>query len=195
MNRAWIPPVAPSIDPLTGQFEGATRHYQKHFSQLAGLYADEAAFQQHLLEHNDPVVYEVWEHKASAGTGDLIFGTSVLQPGTVGAEFFFTAGHQHALPDRAETYYCLSGEGVMLMESPDGDLEVRSWSPGVMLYVPPYWIHRSVNTGSQVLVTLFTYSADAGQNYDLLRQHGGMRQRVFRSPQGWTLKDNLAYLR
>ncbi len=195
MSTEPIAPVATPIELPSGRIPDATRHYQKHFRDLQGLYADEAAFDAMLPEWQDQVVYEVWEHKASTGTGDLIFGTSVMRPGQVGSEFFMTSGHQHQLADRAETYYCLAGEGVMLLEHPEGLLETREWKPGVMVYVPPYWIHRSVNTGSTDLVTLFTYSADAGQNYDLLRQNGGMQKRVVRDADtgGWRLADNPRY--
>jgi glucose-6-phosphate isomerase len=194
-QASWIPPIAASVELPSGRIPQATRHYQKHFADLAGLYEDETAFDRMLPEWETQVVYEVWEHKASTQTGDLIFGTSVMSPGTVGREFFMTSGHQHQLADRAETYFCLAGSGVMLLESPDGEVEAREWQPGVMVYVPPHWIHRSVNTGSEPLITLFTYSADAGQNYDLIRQNGGMRQRVMQTEGGWRLEENSRYCR
>lgn len=195
MTPDRLSPVAAAIERPSGRIPEATRHYQKHFQDLQGLYQDEAAFAAMLPEWQDQVVYEVWEHKASTATGDLIFGTSVMRPGRVGEEFFMTSGHQHQLADRAETYYCLAGTGVMLMEHPDGTLETREWVPGTLVYVPPYWIHRSVNTGSSDLVTLFTYSSDAGQNYDLLRQNGGLQQCVVRddAPPGWRLRPNPRY--
>jgi glucose-6-phosphate isomerase len=195
MPDPWISPVATPIDPVTGNIPAATRHYQKTFEQLEGRYADRDAYAAMLPAWRGKVVYEVWEHKASTMTGDLIFGTSVMQPGRVGDEYFLTSGHQHQLPDRAETYYCLSGTGVMLMESPDGEIEVREWTPGMAVYVPPYWIHRSVNTGAGVLVTLFNYSADSGQNYELIAEHGGMRQLVVADGAGWKLTDNPHYQR
>ncbi len=186
-----IPPAAPTVDPGTGRLAPSTRHYEKRFSDLAGLYADAAAFEALVPKLGSEVVYEVWEHKQSSAAGDLIFGTSVMKPGRVGDEFFVTRGHQHQLTDRAEIYHCVRGQGVMLLESPAGEVKALAMSPGVVAYVPPHWIHRSVNTGADTLITVFCYSADAGQDYDIIERSGGMRSRVVADGAGgWKLRDN-----
>jgi glucose-6-phosphate isomerase len=64
-------------------------------------------------------------------------------------------------------------------------------TPQSVVYVPPHWIHRSVNTGPGTLVTLFCYPADAGQDYEVIQHAGGMRSRVVSDgPRGWRLVDN-----
>jgi glucose-6-phosphate isomerase len=44
--------------------------------------------------------------------------------------------------------------------------------------VPPYWIHRSINIGGDVLVMTFAYPADSGQDYEVIAKAGGMRSRI-----------------
>jgi glucose-6-phosphate isomerase, archaeal len=186
-----IPPAALSVDPSTGRMANATRHYEKRFKDLSGLYADAAAYAAMLLGLSDVVVYDVWEHRASEAPGDLVFGTSVMRPGCVGDEFFFTRGHQHQVADRSEVYHCLAGTGVMLMEHPKGEVRALPMAPQAIVYVPPHWIHRSVNTGADALITVFCYAADAGQDYGVIENAGGMRARVVRDGAGgWKLADN-----
>ncbi len=186
-----IQPTAPKIELATGRMEGATRRYEKKFKDLTGLYGDEAAFSRMAASMGEEVVYEVWEHRASHAPGDLVFGTSVMKPGLVGDEFYVTRGHQHLVTDRAEIYHCLRGTGVMLMEHTNGEISALPMTPGAVVYVPPEWIHRSVNTGPDMLLTLFSYDADAGQDYGIIERAGGMRARVVTDGKGgWKLADN-----
>jgi glucose-6-phosphate isomerase, archaeal len=191
---ASIPPVALSVDASPGRMSNATRHYQKRFADLAGLYGDAAAFEALRPAMADAVVYQVWEHRASEATGDLIFGTSVMNPGRVGEEFFMTRGHQHQVADRAEVYHCVAGRGVMLLEDAGGEIRALEMTPGTIAYVPPHWIHRSVNTGPDLLITVFSYGADAGQDYQIIESGGGMRCRVVQDgATGWRLEANPAW--
>jgi glucose-6-phosphate isomerase len=49
-----------------------------------------------------------------------------------------------------------------------------------MVYVPPLWAHRSVNTGdAEPLVSFCVYPAHAGHNYGDIQTEGFPR-RVFR---------------
>ena len=88
---------------------------------MAGVYRDDAAYRGAVAEKGaDFLVYRVEEHRNVDGEGALIIGTSTLQPGRYGDEFAVTRGHLHAKADRAELYYCLSGTGVMLLETSTG---------------------------------------------------------------------------
>jgi glucose-6-phosphate isomerase len=84
-------------------------------------------------------------------------------------------------------------QGVMLLESPDGEVRALPIGPRDIVYVPPYWIHRSVNVGNDDLVMTFAYPADSGQDYAIIERSGGMRSRVVASEDGWALADNTAY--
>ena len=189
-----IDPILAEFEKITGNFSQATGHYSKTFNDLEGMYENELEFQKMLPKWKNRVVYEVWEHRSSENKGDLVFGTSVMKPGLVGDEFFLTRGHQHQKAYCAETYYCLSGKGVILMESPDGEIKALKLEKGQLVYVPPLWFHRSVNIGDSELVNLFTYNSDAGQNYEILKKRGGMRKRVIQKDNySWTLVSNKKY--
>lgn len=186
-------PASCHVFPETGKMSDGTGRYEKRLSDLAGLYADSAAFAA-LLAAGDRVVYDVTEFRPSERPGDLIFGVTRMSPGRVGDEFFLTRGHIHAKSDRPEIYYGQKGTGLMQLEAPDGDTRVVEIRPQTICYVPPYWIHRSINTGQEDLVMVFSYPADSGQDYGIIERSGGMRQRVVAAPDGWALVDNAAYV-
>ena len=120
-------------------------HIQRRLSALKGQCMDQEAYRSMLAEE-DSLVYEVYEIKRPEVAGELLLGVSVVHPGRIGREYFMTKGHYHTVLDTAEVYYCLRGEGYMVMQTPDGDTSVESLAPGKVLYVPPRWGHRSVCT-------------------------------------------------
>jgi glucose-6-phosphate isomerase len=184
-------PVGCDVDLATGAMTNATGSYEKRFGDLAGLYGDEAAFQRMRAEWGDKVVYAVSDFRPSDRAGDVIFGVTRMVPGKVGDEFFITRGHIHRQADRPEIYYGQKGKGLMLMESPEGETRIVEIEPLTCCYVPPYWIHRSVNTGSEELVMLFCYPADSGQDYTIIERSGGMRSRILDDGAGgWKAVEN-----
>jgi glucose-6-phosphate isomerase len=187
-------PALVSVDPQTGEMTGRTRRYEKRFDELDGLFLDAAAFAAIRAARGAEVAYRVDEFRPSDRAGDVIFGTSTLYPGRVGAEFLMTRGHIHRVSDRPEIYLCQAGHGVMLMELEDGTSRAEEMRPNSVVYVAPHWIHRSVNVGRAPLVTLFCYPADAGQDYDIIARAGGMRDLVVSDgADGWTLMPNPRY--
>jgi glucose-6-phosphate isomerase len=178
----------------TGSLDGATGRYEKRLSELAGLYADAAAFDAVLAQDGDRVVYDVEDFRPSADAGDMIFGVTRMAPGRIGGEYYLTRGHIHATADRPEIYYGQAGRGLMLMESPESETRVIEIAPNTACYVPPYWIHRSINIGAENLVMAFAYPADSGQDYGIIARSKGMRKRVFDDGKGgWVLVDNADY--
>ncbi len=146
-------------------------HIVRRLSAMVGQYQDAQAFTAMLSQ--DPVLYEVYEIKRPESEGELMNGISIVHPGKVGEEYFMTKGHFHTVLDTAEVYYCLKGEGVMVMETPEGEWSIEELHPGCVLYVPPRWAHRSVNTGQLVnLVTFFIYPGNAGHDYGTIEQQG-----------------------
>ena len=184
-------PGALSIDP-GGAMRGRTGSYEKRLGDMHGVYRDRAALEAAVAAHGaEHLVYRVDEHRNVDGAGALIIGTSTLLPGRYGDEFAVTRGHLHAKADRAELYHCLSGRGVMLLETVDGRSEAVLLTPGEAVHVPGHWVHRSVNVGDEPFVTLFCYAADAGQNYGLIADAGGMAQVVVTDGAGgWTTRRN-----
>lgn len=158
---------------------GRSRTYRKHQGDLAGVYRDTAAYEAALADQGaDALVYEVQEQKYDDGAGSVIVGTSTLLPGRCGAEFAVTRGHLHQIANRAELYYGLSGRGVMLLETVDGRSVTVELTAGQAVNVPGGWVHRSVNVGDVPFVTLFSYAADAGQDYEIIATAGGMKDLV-----------------
>lgn len=189
-----FPPGCCTVDLNHGVMHGATGRYEKRLADLAGIYEDVAAFEELVERAANPVVYEVTEFRPSTAPGDLIFGVTRMAPGRVGREFFLTRGHIHAKANRPEIYYGQRGRGLMLMESPDGETRTVEIGPQAICYVPPFWIHRSVNLGADALLLVFSYPADAGQDYDIITRSGGMRHRVVATADGgWTLAENAGY--
>lgn len=189
-----IEPGLCSVDVEKGELRGATNRYVKTLADLAGIYQDQHAYEALLAKSGNTVVYEVTDYKPSQNPGDMIIGVTRMLPGKVGDEYFLTCGHIHAKPNRPEMYYGEKGHGLMLLESPAGDVRIVEMAARTMCYVPPYWIHRSVNVGTGDLVMTFAYPADSGQDYDIIAKAGGMRQRVVdHGNGGWKAIDNTGY--
>ena len=147
-------------------------HIVRTLSSMKGQYADQRSYEA-MLAKEDTVLYEVYEIHRPEVSGELLHGTSILHSGKVGDEYFMTKGHFHAMLDTAEIYYCLQGEGMMVMETPEGDWAVEELRPGKVLYVPPRWAHRSVNVSDKEdLVTFFIYPAHAGHDYGTIESQG-----------------------
>lgn len=182
------------VSVQAGLLGNADGHYRKRFADLAGLYADAGAFDRLMAERGQEVAYEVTSYAPGLRTSDLIVGVTRMEPGRVGREFFLTRGHIHARGDRPEVYYGQAGRGLMQMESPGGDVRVIEVGPQSICYVPPFWIHRSINVGDTNLVMMFAYPADSGQDYGIIERSGGMRVRIVDDGQGgWTQVENLAW--
>lgn len=150
-------------------------HYDNHIrrtlTSMKGQYNDTVAYNA-LLAERDALLYEVYELARPHESGEVLHGISIVHPGKVGDEYYMTKGHFHTVLETAEIYYCLSGQGLMVMETPEGDWAVERLVPGRVLYVPPRWAHRSVNTGDEDLITLFAYPGHAGHDYGTIEQKG-----------------------
>ncbi len=145
---------------------------KRYLSQMRGIFADDAALDA-LLVNGDALVYEFHSLPVPEHEGDLAFGCSIVYPGKVGDEYFMTKGHFHTILDTAEVYYCLSGQGYMLLENKGGDYSAHELTPGKAVYVPKGYAHRSINTGlTEKLVTFFVFRADAGHDYGTIEQKG-----------------------
>jgi len=154
-----------------GIIEPAHNHYVRRLSAMKSQFLDVNEVERR-LKKEDLNLYEVYENTNPEKAGELQFGTSIVHPGKIGNEFFMTKGHFHSILETSEAYYCLNGRGIMMMENPEGDWQAAELTPGVLLYVPPRWAHRSINTGDQDLITYFVYPADAGHDYGTIEEKG-----------------------
>ncbi|MEX1307920.1 MAG: glucose-6-phosphate isomerase [Eubacteriales bacterium] len=169
-NFDWAKGFELDFDLKTGLSKTAVST-KRMLSQMQGMFADDVETERMVAKSN-PMVYEFYELGAPEKPGDLAFGTSITYPGKVGDEFFMTKGHFHTILDTAETYFCISGHGYMLLENPEGDWKVQELTPGVAAYVPPRYAHRSINIGDTPFATFFTFRGDAGHDYGTIETKG-----------------------
>lgn len=145
---------------------------KRYLSQMKGMFADKEAYDKMLAE-GDPMVYEFHGLPLPETAGDLAFGCSILNPGKVGDEYYFTKGHFHTILDTGEVYYCLKGHGYMLLENPEGDWSAQEMKAGQAVYVPKRYAHRSINVSpDEQLITFFVFRADAGHDYGSIETKG-----------------------
>ena len=159
------------FDPNTG-LSKTVETGKRYLSQMSGMFADEAALQAKIAE-KDEIIYEFHGLPVPEHEGDLAFGCSIVNPGKVGDEYYFTKGHFHTILETGEVYYCLRGHGYMLMENPEGDWSAQELRPGEAVYVPKRYAHRSINVSAdEQLVTFFVFRADAGHDYGTIETKG-----------------------
>lgn len=171
----FLYPFTLGIDLENATMVEPSRVTVRRASDMRGHYADAAALER-LVAGGDGVHYEVAEKPVPEEYGHLMYCISTLHPGTVGNEYFMTKGHYHVVEGTGEIYLCLRGEGLMLMKTAEGKTDWQPMRRGSMVYVPPYWAHRSVNTGRERLVSFCVYNAEAGHNYgDIERTGFGLR--------------------
>lgn len=180
IETSYVDPFGMDVDLETGAMPAAAAHLVRRASDMRGYYIDAAALERLITDSSDPVHYEVFEARVPLERGHLMYCISKLQPGLVGQECFMTKGHYHSVPNTAELYLCLRGEGYMVMKTAEGQFVAERMNRGRLVYVPPFWAHRSVNTSpSSPLISLCVYPAEAGHNYGDISKEG-FPKRIFR---------------
>lgn len=167
----------PSVDWATGRFhEGQVKRTVKRLRDLEGIFEDTAAWR---AMDGDTVVYSVeWEERVQEGTeAGLFWGSTVVEPGQVGEEFFMTRGHFHAKRNRGEYYTTVQGSGILLLMDEARCSRVEEMAPGSLHYIPGFTAHRAVNTGNTPLIFWACWPSDAGHDYETIAEHG-FSQRV-----------------
>jgi len=177
-------PFTIRMNPATGIVTPPDRDrtIERRLSDLRGLFQDAAATAA-LIEQGDPVLYRVHAPAIPDETEHLLFGTTVIEPGRVGGEYFMTKGHFHAVEHTAEVYHCLSGRGIILMETRGGQTAEAFLERGQAVYIPPGWAHRSVNTGDRPFVFFYAMPGGAGHDYASFEAAGFLRIVVERDGQ------------
>lgn len=139
--------------------------------QLKGIFRDQSAWE---LMNPDRVVYSVqWHEPMIPGTeGALSWGSTTIEPGCVGGEYFMTRGHFHAKRDRGEYYTTAQGTGMLVLMGEDRMARAEAMSPGSLHYIPGYTAHRTLNTGDGPLIFWACWPSDAGHDYETIARHG-----------------------
>ncbi len=176
-------PFTFDLPPAGGPPSEWDNHIVRRLSSMEGMFLDQAAYHE-MLAHEDAPLYEVYELSVPEVAGEMLHGISIVHPGMVGAEYAMTKGHFHSVLETGEVYYCMRGTGYMVMETPEGEWDVKDLRPGGVLYVPPRWAHRSVNTSpTEDLITFFVYPGNAGHDYGTIEQQGFRKLIVERNGQ------------
>lgn len=143
----------------------------RNLSDLKGIFADAEAFER--MPQNQ-LAYEVSSFlPEKEGTpGGLYFGITYLYPGKVGNEYMMTKGHYHANVDRAEFYWGLEGEGMLILMDGQRNVWAEHVFPGSLHYIPGGVAHRMANTGSSLFSFAACWPSDAGHNYAEIAENG-----------------------
>lgn len=139
--------------------------------QLNGIFANEQAWKK-----MDPrtIVYRVqaWCPVPEGTEGGLFWGTTVMEPGQVDAEYFMTHGHFHMKRDRTEYYAVIQGEGALILMDETRKTWMERMSGGSLHFIPPNTAHRVANIGTVPLRFVACWPSDAGHDYEFIRKHG-----------------------
>jgi glucose-6-phosphate isomerase, archaeal len=175
-------PFSATLDFSSGNLTPHTGILVRRLSEMPGAYADAEAARTLIDDAGDPVIYRAFDAPVPEDRDHLVYRTTIISPGRVGAEYFMTKGHHHKR-DSAEFYLGMSGAGLMVLQDRSGDLRVEKLLRDVSVYVPPGWAHRTVNTGDDDLVFLAVYLGDAGHDYASI-ERDGFTARVFATGDG-----------
>jgi glucose-6-phosphate isomerase len=164
-------------EPYSLILSGATGIYpykikvERRLSDLREYFSNRRIVEEVLSRGEDPLIYTVYEVPRGA-RGELDVGCTIIYPGKIGKEYYFTKGHFHAKDSTSEIYIGMRGVGKILMQDRRGRTRVLEIEPNVLVYIPPGFAHRSINTGDTELVFLAIYPSDAGHDYDTIRRTG-----------------------
>jgi glucose-6-phosphate isomerase len=176
------------FDPITGLADSVDP-LERRYSDMKNMYLDEEK-RKALENDGDDIIYRFYDMGIPEKDSDLVFGTSIVYPGKVGDEYHMTNGHFHTVLDTAEMYLCQAGHGMMMMESPEGDILYKEMRPGQAVYVPGRYAHRSINlSDSETLITFYVFRADAGHEYGSIKEKG-FRKIVVERDGKWAAIDN-----
>jgi glucose-6-phosphate isomerase len=164
-------PKSVEFDFSSGEFSPREKTVERHVSDLGMMFNDKAAVKAD-IDAGDPLVYEIFYYGFPTSKSDMALGTTRIQPGTVGNEYYMTKGHFHEADDQPEIYFCVQGEGYLIMETIDGEFRAEKWQKGTITHIPPMWAHRAINTGDEPLVFVATYHLSAGHTYDHVAEKG-----------------------
>ena len=157
-------PISVQFDFADGTFDPVQIRDDRKLSDLQMMFHDKSAIKS-IRADADPLIYEIWYHPFPTSKSDMALGVTRLLPGTIGDEYYMTKGHIHERDDQPEIYFCVQGEGYLLLQTIDGEFRAERWTRGAISHIPPMWAHRVVNTGDELLVFVASYHLSAGHDY------------------------------
>lgn len=170
-------PISLIFDAENGFIDPCPQVTPRHLSDLKMMFNDQHAIEE-ILKIEDRLIYEIRYYPFVTSNSDMALAVTRIFPGVIGNEYHMTKGHKHERPDQAEVYYCLKGEGYLLLDTLEGEFRAIQWYPGTITHIPPMWAHRVVNTGTDILVFMGIFHLSAGHDYDIVASKG-FSYRVF----------------
>ncbi len=167
-----IQPFVTEVNFESGAFTPRRGVYQRRLSDMAGMYADRDEAARILAGEGDRLIYEVHTVELPVEEGQIPHCTTRILPGTIGGECHMTKGHYHARREQGEVYFGLSGRGMLLLQTADGNASELEMVAGSAAYVPPFWAHRTVNIGAEDFVFFSIWEARAGHDYGTIERDG-----------------------
>ena len=159
LNENWIP----------SKYD---KKLQIKLSDLRKLFCKKDLVEKILSSGEDPIIYEVYQVSQPPYEGIFSVATTILYPGKIGDEYYFTKGHFHLKEPRGEVYMGLAGMGLLLLQNRNGKISKLSLNKGEVVFIPPNYAHRAVNIGDEKMVFLSIYPSDAGHDYGIIEQRG-----------------------
>ena len=175
-------PTSVKFDFTSGTFDPVKTRDDRKLSDLQMMFHDKIAIKR-MLSEGDPLVYEIWYHPFETSKSDMALGVTRLLPGRIGDEYHMTKGHIHERDDQPEIYFCVRGEGYLLLQTINGEFRAKPWTAGTISHIPPMWAHRVVNTGDHMLVFMASYHLSAGHDYGPIIERGFRKLLVERNGQ------------
>jgi len=164
-------PISVQFDFASGAIHPVKLRDDRKLSDLQMMFHDKSAVND-ILTDTDPLVYEIWYHPFETSKSDMALGVTRLLPGKIGDEYYMTKGHIHERDDQPEIYFCIQGEGFLLLQTIAGEFRAEPWTAGTISHIPPMWAHRVVNTGDDMLVFVASYHLSAGHDYGPIIEKG-----------------------
>ncbi|MCB6313949.1 cupin domain-containing protein, partial [Gordonibacter pamelaeae] len=85
----------------------------------------------------------------------------MLYPVLVNGECNMTRGHWHENRECVEFYFCLSGEGLLMLMDEDGTTWAEKTYPGSLHHIDGHLAHRLINTGEEPMKIGACWPCDA----------------------------------
>ncbi len=165
-------PFSTMLDMGTGVLDPKGKVVERYLSNMKGMFADPEAEQAIMATEEDRLIYHVYVVELPEEEGQILHCTTVIYPGTVGDEYHMTKGHFHAKRATGEVYFGIAGEGYVILMTDEGEVRHVRMEPGAVVYVPPLWAHRTINTGDTPLTFLSAWPGDAGHDYGTIEERG-----------------------
>jgi len=184
--------------PFSARLGGVTgispykERIERRLSDLSDYFQDGKLVKEILSRGEDPKIYEIYEIPQPAANGSLNVGCTIIHPGKIGSEYYFTKGHFHQKESTSEVYVGLEGEGLILIQNRSGEVASVAIKPDLLVYIPPNTAHRTVNTGADTLVFFAVYPSDSGHDYGSIERKGFAKIVVERDGKP-VVKDNPKY--